>query len=227
MAQPAMKIAFSPLLACVLIATPIAGVGASAPIQAANSRSNPQSNQSSATPTSDPSLNDLVARLRAAAEKSDADLVRLRVDKWKADSANKQQSQASAESLHRNLVNALPDLIQAVLTAPSSLLANFRLYRDLNALCDKFSGLAESTGAFGPSKDYSALAADLAQLDYARQQFAERMDLLAGASDAELARLRSRPAAAAAKAPANSKVVVDDNPLPKKKRKSSPSSSQP
>src|SRR6266542_4396539 len=88
MAQPAMKIAFSPLLACVLIAMPIAGVGASAPIQAANSRSNPQSNPSSATPTSDPSLNDLVARLRAAAEKSDADLVHLRVDKWKADSAN-------------------------------------------------------------------------------------------------------------------------------------------
>ena len=218
MAQPAMKIAFAPLLACVLIAMPIAGM-ASNPGQAANSHSNSATN--SATPAYDPSLNDLLAKVKAAAEKSDADLEYLRIDKWKADRSIKQQAQASADSIRRNLVNAVPDLMQAVVAAPGSLMANFRLYRDLNALCDKFSGLAESTGAFGSSGDYSALVADLAQLDAARQQLAERMDLLAGASDAELARLRSHPpAAAGAKAPANSKIVVDDNPSPKKKHKS-------
>ena len=213
-----MKIAFAPLFACVLIAMPIAGT-ASNPSQAANSHSNSATN--SAAPAYDPSLVDLLAKVKAAAEKSDADLANLRIDKWKADKPIKQQAQASADSIRRNLVNAVPDLTQAVVAAPSSLMANFRLYRDLNALCDKFSGLAESTGAFGSSGDYSALAADLAQLDAARQQLADRMDLLAGASDAELARLRSRPpAAAAGKAPANSKIVVDDNPSPKKKRKS-------
>ena len=219
MAQLAMKIP-SCLLACVLFAVPLAAVGAATPSQAANSTQPPP------MATSDPSLSDLLARLKATAEKMDADLQRLRIDKWKADSDTKKQSQSTAESIHRNLVNAVPDLMQAVQAAPGSLLANFRLYRDLNALSEKFSSLTEAAGAFGPSGDYSALAADLGQLDQARQQLAQRVDLLAGANDAELARLRSRPATAPAKGQANSnRVVVDDTQPAKKKRK--PAASQP
>src|SRR6266496_5844289 len=88
-ARPSMKIAFSLLLACILFAIPLAGMGAPAPAQAANS----QPPQGSAAAASDSSLNDLLARLRATAEKMDADVQRLRVDKWKADSDNKKQSQ--------------------------------------------------------------------------------------------------------------------------------------
>ena len=224
MAQPAMKIAFSLLLACCLFTVPLAGMGAPAPGQATNS----QPAQTSAVAASDPSLNDLLSRLKATAEKTDADLSDLRIGKWKADSENKKQAQASADSIHRNLVNAVPQLIQAVQAAPGSLLANFRLYRDLIALYETFFALTESAGAFGPSGDYQALGADLTQLDQARQQLAQRVDLLAGANDAELARLRSRPAAAApaAKAPGTSnRTVVDDTQPAKKKRK--PATTQP
>jgi len=208
-----MKIALSLLLACLLFTAQLA---------------NSQPPQGAAVAASDPSLNDLLARLRATVEKTDADLQRLRIDKWKADSDNKKQSQSSADSIHRNLVNAVPDLSQAVQAAPSSLLANFRLYRDLNAVYETFYGLVESAGAFGPQADYQALGADLTQLDHARQQLAQRLDLLAGATDSELARLRSRPSAAApAKNASNSnnRVVVDDTQPAKKKRK--PATSQP
>ena len=219
--QPVMKIAFSLFFACLLSTAPLVALGAASPGQAAS-----QTPQSSAVAASDPSLNDLLSRVKATAEKTDEDLGRLRIDKWKADGDNKRQAQSSADSIHRNLVNAVPDLIQAVQAAPGSLLANFRLYRDLNALYETFYALTESAGAFGSSGEYQALAADLEQLDSARQQFAQRLDLLAGANDAELARLRSRPAAAPAKGPPTSnKIVVDENQPVKKKRK--PAASQP
>jgi hypothetical protein len=209
----------------IVILTLLASLLASAPLFGEDT----QGSQASATAASDASLKDVLARVQAMAQKSDADLARLHIDKWKADSANKQQAQSSADSIHRNLVNAVPDLVQLVQASPNSLSANFRLYRDLNALFETFAALAESAGAFGPADQYSPLAADLTQMDQVRQQIADRLDLLAGTNDTELARLRTRPAAAPAKAAAaSSKVVVDDNqPSPKKKRKSSPSASKP
>ena len=87
-------------------------------------------------------------------------------------------------------------------------------------LFDSFSALAESAGAFGPQEQYASLAADLTQLDQVRRQFAERVDLLAGASDAELTRLRAATVAKPAPAKPPSKIVVDDSkPTPKKKPK--------
>ncbi len=164
--------------------------------------------------------------VQAMAQKSDTDVARLRISKWKADSQNKQQSEANAASIRKNLTTAIPDLLLRVQTEPGSLIANFRLYRNLNALYDSFSALAESAGAFGPEEQYTPLTTDIAQLDQVRRQFAQRMDLLAEASDAELARLRAatlaKPATKAATAKSGTKIVVDDShPTPKKKPKPS------
>jgi hypothetical protein len=167
-------------------------------------------------------LSELLNQTQAAAQKSDADVARLHIEKWKADSTSKQQAQSSAASIRRNLTNAVPDLIQRIQAAPASLNANFRLYRNLNALYDTFSALAESAGAFGPRDQYDPLATDIARLDQLRHQMAERVDLLAGTSDAELTRLRARlsAAVAAAKPTTPTKTVVDDEkPKPKKKAK--------
>ncbi len=181
-----------------------------------------QSSSSTGAPSSDvQALNDLLGQLQAAAQKSDTDVARLRIDKWKAEAAAKQQAQASAASIRRNLENAIPDLVQRIQASPSSLNANFRLYRNLNALYDTFSALAESAGAFGAKDRYDPLAADISQLDQLRHHVAERVDLLAGANDAELARLRAKVAATASGTKPASKVVVDDEqPKPKKKAKS-------
>jgi hypothetical protein len=186
--------------------------GATAPIPAADAQA----------------LSELLNQAQAVAVKSDGDVARLRFDKWKADAGSKQQAQASAVSIRRNLTNAVPDLIQKIQAAPASINANFKLYRDLNALYDTFSALAESAGAFGPREQYDPLAADIARLDQLRHQIAERVELLAGTSDAELTRLRAKVAAATAAAAkpavAPKKVVVDDaQPKPKKKSKASQS----
>jgi hypothetical protein len=110
-------------------------------------------------------------------------------------------------------------------------IANFRLYRNLNALYDSFSALAESAGAFGPEEQYSPLAADIAQLDQLRRQLAQRVDLLAEASEAEMARLRTavavaKSASAKPAAKSASKIVVDDS-HPAAKKKAKPSVAKP
>jgi hypothetical protein len=173
----------------------------------------------SAAPQTDAQvLTDLLLQVQSMAQQSDQDVSHLRVDKWKADAASKQQSQASADSIRRNLMNAIPDLVQRIQASPASLNANFRLYRNLNALYDTFSTLAESAGAFGSREQYDPLVTDVAQLDRLRHQVADRVDLLAGNNDAELARLRSQLSANASGAKPPTKIVVDDT-QPKTKKK--------
>jgi hypothetical protein len=174
------------------------------------------------------SLSDLTLQIRAAAEKSDSDVSRLRIEKWKLDAAGKQQAQAYSESIRRNLTYSMPDLLLRIQAAPASLNANFRLYRTLNALCDTFSSLVDSAGNFGVREQYDPIAADLAQLDRLRHQMADRVDMLAGANDAELARLRAQVARSGGAKPGATKVVVNDGDQPaKKKAKTGQTQTQP
>ncbi len=176
----------------------------------------PPASQGAPAVPPDTALSDLLAQVQAAAQKSDQDLAALHIQKWKADATNRQQAEDNAAAIHRNLANAVPELLQQVRSEPGSLAANFKLYRDLNAVYDTFSALVESAGAFGPADQYSPLASDIARLDQLRHQCAMRLDQMTGASDAELLRLRTQLAAAAARAsakpvPPASRIVVDDN----------------
>ncbi len=181
----------------------------------------PQTSANAGNASPDLALRESLIMVQAMAQKSDADVARLRIDKWKTDNQSRQQSEANATSIRRNLTNAIPDLLLRIRTEPGSLTANFRLYRNLNALYDSFSALAETVGAFGPQEQYATLSADLTQLDQVRRQFAERVDLLAGASDAELARLRAATVAKPTASKPPTKIVVDDS-HPKKKPKPKP-----
>lgn len=171
---------------------------------------------SSVVPAVDPLLQELTQAGQAAA----ADLARLQIDRWKADSSSKQQAQHDADSLQRNLREALPGLIQAAQSAPADVGPKFKLYRNLNALYDVMASLTESAGAFGKKEDYDALAADTRRLDALRRQLADRLEAMTAQRDAEVARLRAaqQQAAAAAAAQPVKKIVIDgDQPAAKKK----------
>ncbi len=149
------------------------------------------------------------------------DLKTVRIDKWKTDERFKQQSRANSESLQRNLSAALPTLIQQIRANPSSLAANVKLYRNLNAVYDVMASFSESVGAFGSKDDYNALAKDTADLDGVRRTLADQLEQMAAAQDAQVTRLaaqlqaQQQQAAAAATPP--KRVIVDDNaPAPKK-----------
>jgi hypothetical protein len=160
----------------------------------------------------------MLDQLHNVAVRADTDVARIQIDRWKTDSTTRQQTHATADSIRRNLVYAVPDLIQNLRTSPGSMSANFRLYRNLNALYDTFSLLVASAETYAGRDQYIPLESDLSELESLRRQFAEHTDQLTVYGDAELARPRTRPATGGK--PATRTVVDDDSPKPKKPAKS-------
>lgn len=172
-------------------------------------------------PAMDVQLSTLLTQLEHAALDANGALGRLRVDKWKTNSDEKQQAQANIQSLQRNLSYAIPELTSKIRQAPQDLNANFKLYRNLNALYDVLSNVAESAGAFGPKDQYESLAHPVSSLDQVRHDLGDRLDQLTAANQAELNRLQAQVKAirqAEVAAPPK-KIVIDDNaPAPKTKK---------
>lgn len=163
-------------------------------------------------------MNGLLAQLEATSKATQSDLSKLRIDRWKTDSSNKKQVLSDSESIQRNLQNALPEMMAELRTSPESLPFTFKLYRNLDALYNVLSGVAESAGAFGSKDDFQSLSNDLNGFESARKQLADRMENLAASKEQEIARLRADLKTAQAKIPATppKKTVVDDTEPPKK-----------
>ena len=163
-------------------------------------------------------VNGLLSQLEATAKNTQADLAKMRIERWKTDGSYKKQSLANVDSIQRNLQGALPEMIGQVRAAPEDLPATFKLYRNLDALYDVLGSVAESAGAFGSKDDYQSLSNDLSSFEGTRKLFAERIENLAAAKESEISRLRTDLRAAQAAIPATppKKTVVDDNEPAKK-----------
>jgi hypothetical protein len=163
-------------------------------------------------------VNGLLAQLESSSKTTQSDLSKLRIEKWKTDASSKKQSLADADSIQRNLQNALPGMMDQLRNSPEDLPASFKLYRNLDALYDVLGGLVESAGAFGPKDDFQSLSNDLNSFEATRKQLAERVANLAASKEQEIVRLRSdlKTAQATIAAAPPRKVVVDDNEAPKK-----------
>lgn len=168
-------------------------------------------------------------RLQAAASQTTAALDRMRIDKWKADNDSKRQAQANAESIQRNLNSALPGMISNVRSAPQDVGAEFKLYRNLNAVYDVMSSLTESAGAFGPRNDYQALSQQLEVVEAVRRSVGDALEHLTASTQSELDQLRTqvRNLQQAAAAAPPKRVVVDDTepvkkPVTRKKKSTKP-----
>jgi hypothetical protein len=168
-------------------------------------------------------LNGLLAQLEQASETTQADLNKLRIEKWKADSAYKRQILNNVDSIKRNLESALPEIVTQLRNSPEDLTASFKLYRNLDALYDVLGNVAESAGAFGSKDEFQSLSNDLNAFERARRSFADRLESLTTSKEAELGQLRTQVKTLQAAAPPlpPKKIVVDDNepkkPTPKKK----------
>ena len=222
-----MRIALFPLFFCLLLAAAQAQVSAPAPDQTAP--------RSAATAVPSPGqqpaagTDNFLLQIEQAAGNLRADLARLRIDKWKADSHTKQQAQDNAQSLDRNLQFALPGMIQQVEATPASMAARFKLYRNVNALYDVLSGLTESAGAFGPKEDFAGLQNDAAAFDNLRRRMADQVESLAVQKDEQINRMAAQARTEAAAPPEPPKKIVIDDTAPEKtaakpkaKKKASP-----
>jgi hypothetical protein len=178
------------------------------------------------------SVSPLLAQIQSAARTTTADVSLLNIRKWKVSSDARNDAQAKAEAIQRNLTIAMPTLVSQVQASPSDFAANFKLYRTLGVLYDVMSSLAESAGAFGSKNEFEPLASDLNRIDQARRAVGDRLEVLARAKDAEIARLQDQVKAARAAVPAvPKKIIVDEDdgaqrkPAKKTTRKKPPATS--
>jgi hypothetical protein len=179
-------------------------------------------------------LNGILSQVESASKDAQADLQRLRIDRWKTDKTTKEQALTNVDSIQRNLQAALPDIIAQLRSAPENLPDTFKLYRNLDALYDVLGNLVELTGAFGPRDDAQSLGNDLNAFEGSRRQMAERIENLSTAKEAEIDRLRTELKTAQAAIPAEppKKTIVDDTeppkkPAPKKKTTAKPKTPPP
>lgn len=210
-----MLMRFPTLLGLLSMCTTL--VLAQAPAASSVSAPNPGVQQPSTSYSMTPVLADL-DQLQAVSSGLDNAISRLKIDKWKADTNSKRQAQSNAESIQRNLRSALPAMISGVRSAPQDLGAEFKLYRNLNALYDVVGSLTESAGAFGPKNDYEALAQQLDSLDGLRRKLGDSLEQLSASTQSQLDQLRAQvktlQTQAANAPPPPKKVVVDDTEKP-------------
>ncbi len=204
------------LLAAAILALPAAAqVGTPAPGNAAPARPAVPSAAMVAAPGN---VAPLLAQIQSAAHTTTADVSLLNIRRWKVSSDIKNDAETKAEAIQRNLSVALPTLLSQVQTSPNDFAANFKLYRNLGVLYDVIASLAESAGAFGSKNEFEPLASDLNRIDKARRALGERLEVLASAKDAEIARLQDQVKAARATVPAQpKKIIVDEDESAQKK----------
>jgi hypothetical protein len=191
---------------------------------AASAQTSPSHSSAPQSPVSYSSvnqLNGLLSQLEQASQTTQVDLAKLRIERWKTDPGSKRQAQSNVESIQRNLQSALPEIIGELRASPENLSATFKIYRNLDALYDVFESVAESTGAFGSKDEFQGLENDVSAFEKSRRAFADRMDDLASAKEAEVTRLRAalQNAQASSSPPPPKKIVDDDAPPVKKPAK--------
>jgi hypothetical protein len=195
-----------------------AAVGQSGPAPAGQARPASAQGSQPVSYASMTQLNGMLAELEVNSMRTQADLAKLRIERWKTDGNSKKQVLANVDSIQRNLEGALPAIIAQLRAQPEDLPTSFKLYRNLDALYDVVGSVVEGTGAFGSKDDFQSLSNDLTTFEGTRKQLAQRIESLSLAKEAEIVRLRAdlKTAQAAIPAPAPKKTVVDDNEAPKK-----------
>ena len=186
--------------------------------QVASTGSASQTGTSAVSAALDPEMSGILQQVERSASRINLELGRLRVEKWKTDSASRRQAEGNIDSVQRNLTAALPSFVMAVRNSPQNIAPGFRLYRNLSALSEVLNSIAESAGAFGPKDQFERLAADINSLEAERTALGKSLESMAEAQALEIAKLRTQlKGQLKTQPPGPPKVVVDDNAASKPK----------
>lgn len=134
-----------------------------------------------------------------------------RLEFWRRQRAHKAQT---AASVRRNLELAVPNLVRDVENSHGSISSTFKLYNDLNLVCESLESLVSSGGQAGKSK-YPALSTDLSEMNRLREQLSSHIQYTAAVLE------RNHPELALSGHP--KKIIIDDDDVPvRRKRHTSP-----
>jgi len=167
-------------------------------------------------------LTAILQQVQQATGSANLNIAKLRIEKWKTDAEKKKQMQQIADSLQKNISNAVPGLITDVQNSRGGVVASFKLYHNVNVLYEFLSGLADAAGAFGKKDEYEPLAADAAALDSARQNLSTYVEQAAIRLEAASRAATPGATTQAQKATVvpGKKVIIDDEETPRPRKKS-------
>ena len=155
------------------------------------------------------SLNLIIDQVQRAALATNGDLGRLRIEKWKTDSEQRDQLQKMADSIQRNVTYAIPGLINDVQTSHGSMSATFKLYHNITIVYEYLTSLTDAAGVLGKKEEYEPLANDAAALDSARQNLSTYIEQTA-------TQIESRKRAPVAPNPGPNPATASATPSPPK-----------
>ena len=93
----------------------------------------------------------------------------LRVDRWKASSAIRDDAASNVGSIQRDLQSTLPDLLAAADAAPNSAAKALPAYRNIEALYDVLLRVDAAARLAAPTDQMSAIDQAVARLDDGRR----------------------------------------------------------
>jgi hypothetical protein len=163
-------------------------------------------------------LDVILGEIQQATQSANSDITRLHIDRWKADGNEKAQLQQVADSLHKNITRAVPDLLSDVRTGHGSISSTFRLYHDVNVVFEYLNSLTDAAGSLGKKEEYDPLNSDTTALDKARQHLSTYIEQAAANLETKLR--TPAPTASPTPAPqqASPKRIVIDDDTPQKKK---------
>lgn len=151
----------------------------------------------------------------------------LRLDKWKASSAVRDEADANITSIRHDLETTLPTLLAAADAAPDSIVRVLPAYRNIEALYDVLLRVTAASRLSAPSQQSAALEQATSSLDAARRALGDGLQMTALTQEKLIAGLKAAlrapppppaPAAAAATPPATAPVKTR-KPRPKPAQK--------
>jgi hypothetical protein len=120
------------------------------------------------------------------------DISHMHIERWKGgwksgfttSSSHKNHAEEAAGSLQRNLKGPLPEMIRDALNARGNLAPTFKVYEDLNLVCETLDTLLMATEEYGNRKEeYEPLAIDFNQLTRLRRGLSSYIMQRAAAAD--------------------------------------------
>jgi hypothetical protein len=115
----------------------------------------------------------------------------LKVERWKASNAIRDEAQSNLGSVQRDLQATLPGLLTAADAAPGSASKVLPVYRNVEALYDVMLRLDAAARLAAPSDQMSALDQAVARLDEGRRALGDQLQSNAEAQETRVVRLEA------------------------------------
>ena len=118
-------------------------------------------------------------------------LTQLRLERWKASTAIRDEAQSNVGSIQRDVQSTLPALLATADAAPASAAKALSVYRNVEALYDVTLRVDAAARLAAPADQMSALDQALARLDDSRRALGDQLQQTAAAQESQILHLQA------------------------------------